>query len=408
MAHITSDGRVTKIEGLVSEDPSLAQLLAGHPAPEWPDVVEKVLAVGAKGLLSMGIDLGLEGVRSEVRRQVEEANRAAEERVAEMLAEAERTITEQLDPDQRTSLLSKSLREFHKWQEALFLGFDIDHAGSVSGRLVERLETMVGPSGLLEERLHAALDPDADDSALARMKTEMLDEIQALRDALHEEKGKRTEAELGTRKGFRYEDAIEEVVRTWAGGIGGCIVERTSRSAGALGPEALVGDITVALSESSRVVIEAKNTGRVGLAGNEGILEELDRAMANRHAQVAICASARDAFPSEVGQFAIYGNRILVVDDGAGAGLSVALRVAELLLAITNSSGDRRADRTALLDYLDRIGTLAKRFSTAKRGLTEAQNGIGSTKELLDSIRSDLLDLVDAASSDLRREQAGE
>ncbi len=402
MAHITCDGRVTKIEGLVSDDPSLGQLLAAHPSSDWPEVVERALAVGAKGLLTMGVDLGLEGVRSEVRRQVEEANSAAEKRVAEMLSEAERTITEQLDPDRRTSLLSKSLREFHKWQETLFAGFDVDQAGSVSSRLVDRLETLVGPKGLLEERLQAALDPEADDSALARMRTEMLSEIQALRDALYEEKGKRSEAELGTRKGFLFEDAVEDVVRAWAGGIGSCVVERTSRAAGALGPEALVGDLTVALTQSSRVVIEAKNTGRIGLAGSDGILEELDRAMANRQAQVAICVSARDAFPTEVGHFAIYGNRVLVVDAGDGAALAVALRVAQLLLVTSTSAGGDGVDHAALLDHLDRIGTLSKRFSTAKRALTEAQAGIGSAKDLLEAMRSELIELVGNARKNVR------
>ena len=413
MAHITSDGRVTKIEGLVSEDPSLAQLLIAHPSADWPAVIERALAVGAKGLLTMGIDLGLDGVRSEVRRQVEEANNAAEQRIAKMLSEAERTITEQLDPDRRTSLLSKSLREFHKWQEALFAGFDVDQSGSVSGRLVDRLEALVGPKGLLEERLQAALDPNAEDSALARMRTEMLGEIQALRDALHEEKGKRSEAELGTRKGFVFEDAVEGAVRAWAGGIGSCVVERTSRSAGALGPEAFVGDLTIALGENSRVVIEAKNARRISLAGPDGILEELDRAMANRQAQVAVCVSAHDSFPAEVGQFAIYGNRVLVVDEGDGTAVGIALRVAQLLLATSTTNANHGVDQAALGDHLERIGTLAKRFSAAKRALTEAQGGIGSAKDLLDSMRSELLELVDNARADLRRgdkapSQAGE
>ena len=403
MAHITSDGRVTKIEGLVSEDPSLGQLLAAHPSSDWPEVVERALAVGAKGLLTMGVDLGLDGVRTEFRRQVEEANSAAEQRVAEMLSEAERTITEQLDPERRSSLLSRSLRELHNWQETLFAGFDVDQAGSVSGRLVDRLESLVGPKGLLEERLRAALDPDADSSGLSRMRTEMLGEIQALRDALHEEKGRRNEAELGTRKGFLFEDAVEDVVRAWAGGIGGCVVERTSRASGALGPEALVGDLTVALSEGSRVVIEAKNTARIGLTGSEGILEELDRAMANRRAQVAICVSAGDAFPTEAGHFAIYGNRVLVVDEGDGAALAVALRVAQLLLVTSSSGPIVGVDQAALMDHLDRIGTLAKQFSTAKRALTEAQSGIGSTKDLLDSMRAELIELVDTARADVKR-----
>ncbi len=179
------------------------------------------------------------------------------------------------------------------------------------------------------------------------------------------------------------------------------MVERTSRSAGALGPEALVGDFLISLASGARIVIEAKNTARITLTGADGILEELDRAMANREAQVAVCVSARDAFPAEASHFAIYGNRILVVEDGDGATLGIALRVAELLTS-SQPQTDHGVDRAALCDHLDRIGTLAKRFSNAKRALTEAQSGIGSTKDLLDSMRSELLDLVGAAQAGLR------
>ena len=56
-----------------------------------------------------------------------------------------------------------------------------------------------------------------------------------------------------------------------------------------------------------------------------------------------------------------------------------------------------------MLDHLDRIGTLAKRFSTAKRALTEAQAGIGSTKDLLEAMRSELIELVGNARKNVRR-----
>ena len=89
--------------------------------------------------------------------------------------------------------------------------------------------------------------------------------------------------------------------RAWAAGVGGCEVERTSTDGGSLGREALVGDLVVVLADGGRVVIEAKHTARITLTGPDGILAELDRAMTNRDAEVAICVSAQDAFPGEVG-----------------------------------------------------------------------------------------------------------
>ncbi|MBT8216631.1 MAG: hypothetical protein HKN74_10665 [Acidimicrobiia bacterium] len=398
MAHVTSDGQITKIDGLVCEERALATLLSAHPEPDWPGLVERALSVGAHGLVTMGLDVGLGEVREQVRREVEEATGQAEARVAAMLEAARLAYQEQLDPEVRSSLLSRSLRDFHRWQEAFFSGMDVDQAGSIGGRLVTRLEGLVGRGGTLESQLAAALDPATDGSALARLRDEVVAEIRQLRDAVHVDLGKRTEAEMGTRKGFEFEDTVEERVRAWAAGIGGCVVERTSTTGGALGREALVGDVVVELPDGGRIVLEVKNVSRIGLGGN-GILAELDRAMANRRADAAICVSAGDAYPAEVGSFGVYGARILAVDEGPL--LDVALRVASLQLAARPANADA-VDRAALLDQLDRIGQLAKRFSSTKRTLTEAQNSIELAKDGLDCLRSDLVDLTEAAAGQLR------
>ena len=402
MAHVTTDGLITKIDGLVTEDRGLATLLAAQDEAAWPDVVERALAVGAHGLVTMGLDVGLDTVRDEVRRQVEQATSQAEARVAEMLATAEQVYRQQLDPEVRSSMLSRSLREFHHWREAFFAGMDVDQAGSLGSRLVERLEELVGDGGVLERQLAEALDPSTDGSAIGQVRREMLDEIRQLRDAVYGEKGRRREAERGTRKGFDYEDVVEERTRAWAAGLGGCVVERTSTGGGSLGRDSLVGDLVVVFPDGGRVVIEAKNTGRITLGGSDGILEELDRAMANRRADVAICVSAGEAFPAEVGTFGLYGSRLLAVDDGEGDLLDAALRIAGLLLTLARPVDGETIDRAALLDQLDRIQQLAKRFSSTKRTLTEAQNGIDLAKDGLDAMRSDLLALAQSASAEVR------
>ncbi len=402
MTHVSSDGHITKIDGLVTEDRSVATLLSAHEQGEWVTVVDRALSVGAHGLMTMGLDVGLDTVRDEVRQEVERVTGLAEARVAEMLTAAQHAYREQLDPEVRSSLLSKSLREFHRWQDSFFTTMDIDQAGSIGGRLVERLEHLVGSGGTLEAQLTAALDPSADGSALARLRDEVLAEIRGVRDAVHSDRGRRTEAERGTQKGFVFEDVVEDRCRAWAAGVGGCVVERTSTEGGALGREALVGDLVVRLPEGGRVVIEAKHTARVTLTGVDGILAELDRAMANRNADVAIGVSAQDAFPAEVGSFGLYGNRVLVVDDGTDSLFDVALRVAALLVTSARPRHGETIDRVALLDQLDRVHKLSKRFSSSKRTLTEAQNSIDLAKEGLDSMRSELIEIAEAAAREAR------
>ena len=407
MAHISSDGNITKIDGLVTDDRALATVLSAHDEQEWPDVVERALSVGAHGLMTMGLDVGLGTVREEVRREVEQVTGLAEARVAEMLGAAQQAYSEQLDPELRSSLLSRSLREFHQWQATFFSGMDVDQAGSYGARLVARLEGLVGSGGTLESQLASALDPAADGSGLARVRDEVLAEIRQVRDAVHTDRGRRAEAEHGTRKGFLFEDLIEERARAWAGGVGGCAVERTSNAGGVLGRDSLVGDLVITFPDGARAVIEVKNTSRITLTGPDGILTELDRAMVNRSADIAICVSARDSFPIEVASFGIYGNRILVVDDGTDSLFDVALRVGHLLIGMQGRADGETIDRAALLDQLDRIHKLAKRFSTSKKTLTEAQNSIDLAKEGLDSLRADLIEIAEAAAGRVRAGGSG-
>ena len=401
MAHVSSDGHLTKIDGLVTDDRSLATLLSAHDEAEWGPVVERAVAVGAHGLLTMGLDVGLDTVRDEVRREVEQVTGLAEERVGEMLTAAQHAYSEQLDPEVRSSLLSRSLREFHRWQDSFFTGMDVDQAGSVGGRLVQRLEHLVGAGGTLEAQLDAALDLSADGSALGRLRDEMLAEIRELRDTVHSERGREAEAARGSQKGFLFEDVVEERCQAWAAGVGGCVVERTSTDGGSLSRDALVGDVVVTLPDGGRVVVEAKHTARITLTGTDGILAELDRAMSNREAEIAICISAQDAFPAEVASFGLYGNRILVVDDGSDSLFEIALRVAGLLMTTRSRDGET-IDRALVLDQLDRVHKLAKRFSSSKRTLTEAQNSIDLAKEGLDAMRSELIEIAEAAAHEIR------
>lgn len=402
MTQISTDGRITKIDGLVTDDMRVAQLLDAEPVDNWPAVMERALVVGAHGLATMGLDIGLEAVREQIRRDAEHATAVAEERVESILAAAEQAFNSQLDPDHRTSLLSRTLREFHQWRTEFFEGMDLNNSESLTAQLLHRLEGVVGSDGIWEQRLAAALDTEADDSSLGRLRSEILQEIRSLRDAVHTQHGKREESEKGTRKGFRFEDLVEDRVRRWAAGIGGCLVHRTSRTGGALGSQALVGDLVLETAGGCRIVLEMKNTARVTLSGPDGILEELDRAMANRQATVGVCVSANDAFPAEAGLFAVYGNRILVVDDGSDAMLDVGLRVAQLVAATLESNRGTEVDRAAVTAQLDRVRSLAKRFSASKRALTDAQSTIETVKSSLDGMRTDLLDLVDRVGAEVQ------
>jgi hypothetical protein len=256
----------------------------------------------------------------------------------------------------------------------------------------------------LDQRMSAALDPAGSGSAFGAAFEAIRSELRSLRDDIAAEKGRAREFERGTAKGVDFEDQVDRLLRDNARHLG-AVVERTSRVPGAMGPEIMVGDHVFTLPSGKRIVVESKNVRTIDLGGGKGILAELDRAMTNREAEVAICVSALPAFPQEVGVFGMYGNRILVVDDGEGSMLWVAIRwaVASVAAGIGQSEG---VDLGLMTDRIQRLRSVCQRFAAQRSALTEVTKSVGRVQETLADMRSDLVVLIDDIAGELTRVDA--
>jgi hypothetical protein len=278
---------------------------------------------------------------------------------------------------------------------------DPDRSDSHTARFVAAVTDLLGPNGLLAQRLESAFDSAEANQGLGRLLDLFERRFQEMRDLVVGDQHRQAEAVRGTAKGFEFEDEVESLLRSQTLAINGCIVDRTGHLGGALGAHSKVGDFVVTLPDGTAIAVEAKNTSRIALTGATGILTELDQAMDNRKASWAVCVSRSDAYPGEVGSFAVYGNRILLVDSGEGTLTAVALRwIAAAARAGVADQGV--ADTAAAFDGLGRIRDLAQHFSRSKKVLTTAQSSLESVREDLDSLRSQLLDLVDDIARSLR------
>ncbi len=402
---VAVDGTVVTITDLAVEDAGLARLLAGRPPEERSDLVVRALEVGARSLLTAGIGIDVEAIDSRVRRITEEAER----RVAQLIEDGRAAFAASFDPEQRSSLVARAMAEFTQWRDATLSGLDPDRSGTATALFLERLAGLLGPDGALEQRINELLDPNADGTVVARLASTMDERLGELRDLLLSDRGRAEgrseEARRGTAQGFTFEDRVEEWLRSEAAAMGGCVVERTGDRAGAV-HNAKVGDFVFTLPDGLRVVVEAKNQATVGLAGRDGVLEELDRAMDNRAAVAAVCVSARPAFPAEVGRFGVYGDRVLVVDEDDGTLLAVALRWAAATARARLAGHAAALDPAELLERIERVQALGTRISTAQRQLTGVRDAVAGVKELLGTLRSDLLDLADDLHRRLSRAEA--
>jgi hypothetical protein len=396
---VTAAGAVF-LENFSIEDPTVVTVLARVPAGQQVEVLRRMIGIGARAMVETAVGVDLAAVDERVLRSIAQATSLAEERVKMIVAEAEQTMLASLDPDTRSSAMARAIYEFESVSRAIAATVDPGRSDSHVSTLLRSLGTLLGPGGDLEARLSAALDPSDEGSGLGSLKRDVDRRFTELRDLLAERKGRREEAESGTRKGFAFEDVVEDRLRLLAR-TRGAIVDRTSETPGNIGDD-LVGDFVVTLASGDCVVVEAKNASRIGLNGSGGILAELDRAMSNRAAGIAICVSAADAFPAEVGTFGVYGNRILVVDDGDGTMLEVGLRWATLI-AETSARSEDGVDVEALTILIDRIRRMGQMFSNHRRTLTDSIESINKVRDGLDDMRRDLVAQLDEVEFELER-----
>jgi len=155
------------------------------------------------------------------------------------------------------------------------------------------------------------------------------------------------------------------------------------------------------LPDRRKIVIEVKHQRSIGLTGKNGILAELERAMINRSAEAGLCISALDAYPAEVGSFNVYGNRVLVVDDGEGTMIAAALRW--LTLAQAAARSDDAFDIGEIKAGLERLRGTCQRFATNRSALTEVNKSVSKVSDSLGEMRDEVLSLVDDLVRNIQR-----
>jgi hypothetical protein len=404
MSEQTTTSRPTSIEiteggimisSLRLEDPVVTAVLSRHDPDEYEELIARMLAVGARGLTSMGLGLDLSDMDRRVKATMMNVLEEGRSRVAGTLEELTQTVAGQLDPQQRASVVGRLLADLEGFRTSLSDLVDPTRRDSHAAALLGEMAAMLGPNGPLDTRLRSALDPDSDGSALAAALRRLEQRLDDLHAVLAENRGREVEADRGTAKGFRYEDELEEALRLWAHPLG-AVVERTGASAGDVGSD-LVGDFVVVMPSGIRIVVEAKNCQTISLNGSGGILAELRRAMDNRGCHGAVCLSRNRSFPAEVGAFGVYGEVVLAVDDLDGTMLAVAMTWAVQRASCDRSAGDALVDVALITDRVERIRALAGQLSSSRRALTDIVGSVEKVRGSLDSVRLDLLE----AASDL-------
>ena len=186
---------------------------------------------------------------------------------------------------------------------------ELDEVFGDRGSLPEMLENHLGENG----RLTDLFDPHADGTPIAKLRKDIVGEVQDFRNMMIKKEGAEELVEATPLSGFAYEDELWERLETLAR-IHGDDVDRTGETTGV--GRSKKGDFVVEVDGNGpRFVIEAKDTA---LTLPE-IQDELEESIPNRDAVFGVLlAKQQNQLPKKVGWFNEYeGNQLVAaVTDG--------------------------------------------------------------------------------------------
>ncbi len=186
---------------------------------------------------------------------------------------------------------------------------ELDKVFGNRGSLPEMLENHLGENG----RLTDLFDPHADGTPIAKLRKDIVGEVQDFRNVMMKKEGAEELKEVTPLSGFAFEDELWERLETLAR-IHGDDVDPTGETAGV--GRSKKGDFVVKVNGNGpRFVIEAKDTALT----LPQIKDELEESIPNREAVFGVLlAKQQNQLPKKVGWFNEYeGNQLVAaVTDG--------------------------------------------------------------------------------------------
>lgn len=394
------------LDAFTERDSEVVNLVAGAPDPE--SAVHRIMQVGARtlGHAQTTVDTAI------VEQAFDGMSRQFESRL-EQTIEQFGEITDGLLDDE-SGALTTALGTFgNQLNELLGKTFDPDDKRSV----LALFERILGEANTRQvDAVRRVVDPDDDESPLGRHRTEIIKTVKEM-----ETKFGKQLAELSERfavqkaqveliektagKGFTFEELVHTAVSHVAAGHAD-IAERVGRTPGVAGNHAGDEVVTLCLDDTrgapARYALELKDR-KLGL---NATFEELERAMTNRDASVAVAVFSRQEHAPMPGPFHFWGNYGIVVldkdavDDGA-------LRLACLWARMTVRR--HLSDETSDVDF-DRIAALIEegrraldRISSIRRYHTQARKCIDQASTQAAEMTVEIESVLDQISDELSR-----
>jgi hypothetical protein len=412
MSHTISinetEGSIT-INSLTVKNPDLLSLVVAEPPESQAQIVQDVIAVGSTAMQRVRTTIDVDFVEKRfvtLSTVFENALSQLEKRsidavthrfsptesgsytkhIEDLIANAKREVqawhknmetqaNSLLDPDKKTSAAGRLDELVRQAKSSFEQMFNPNDTTSYAYKLNHQLSQVFGTNG------HAGVFQAALQDALKPVFVELND----LKQKVGERRAAEQIIESSTLKGKPFEERVQEELSRLAGPHGDDVQNVAN---GANGSRA--GDFTVAFAGFGKsVVVEARNRKQTSLPS---IKSDLDREMKERAADFAIyVASGPEMLPQHVGEFNIYGNKIVATADT----LHIAYRLVRVLAATETPEGS--VDIGSLRSVLAKVRDAARSLRNIKTKATQVENlgeAIGSHAGETEGI---ILGLIDAA-----------
>ena len=286
------------------------------------------------------------------------------------------------------------------WIDKRFQSFEIE-IQSAFDETKRNLENYFGERGELQRTfsdvdspIRSLLDPYTKGSPFWDLRHDLVENMNEIRDAVMKEAGRKEEAEVGTKKGVKFEKELHDFLEPICSKFGDSIKMIGTKKVGGR----KVGDLLIEVNEKQlekplKIVIEAK-AAATNIGGKEGLLRQMDDSLDARKAQFSIgIVKPQNGLGGVHGCFAhIKPNKVLCTfePDGLAVDLSYRFARTEALLQIMGESILDAATCANVSAKMAEIRTKLSGLSSAKTHLTTITKSANEIRSMIDLLQADV------------------
>lgn len=410
--------KAVAISELVVTNPDFLSVVAARPESERERCVLDVIAVGSAAMLRVQTTIDVDFVEKQFAalsarfegtldgfekqatnaltkrfsptesgsytRQIGELIGAARKDCQSWTSDLSKTAKDLLDPDKKGSAVGCLEKLIEEATERLEQMFDPDTKGSYAAKLSEQLWGVFGGNGrvgLLQASLLDAIKP-------------ILSELRELKEKFEGRKAAEQVIASTTLKGPRFEELVHVRLSHLAQPFGDDLAAVGSGNGGSK-----AGDFLVTVNGSGkRVVVEARDRKQMSLPA---IKDDLERELKERGADVALyVSSCREMLPQHVGEFQIYGEKVVTTVEN----LAIAYRVARVMAMMEAPNGE--LDVTQLRGILSKIKDAAHSLRNVRSKASQIEKFVKGIQFDSEETERTIIDLVGQAENLFSSEKA--